>query len=442
MRRIVKALFLSMLFLLLVYAPKSASAAVRNITLNDVDEDTICVNVGDSGQFIVDPAKTLNSNWKFLGSMIGDMQIVSFSYGTNAAADTLTVAANGAYQAFKTGKVSIMVSGYNQAGDCVYYNVYTVYIAPDMTNVTLQKASYKAYKSTQYQSTIQFKDALIGLKEWDQSVADQTFLVQSSNTGMSVNCYLDKTNIVIEPSGTGTTRLTITLANKTFTVDVTVVQISLKESSSLLLVKGSKKTMHVQGISKGITWKSSNAKVVSVTSKGTLKAKKAGNAVITANVSGGKLGCVVSVVTKKRKQVINRAVKIGKTCTYSQAKRMQKGFYDCSSLVWRSYQIEKKTFGMKNYAPVAADVAKWCASHNKIVKTNKATNIQKMKYKPGALMFETGTNNGRYKGIYHVEMFIGYCFDGFDANGKAIVGTKWANRPDHYYGDGDLWANL
>ena len=439
MKKIVKAFMVSMLFVLLVYAPKSASAAVRNITLNDTDDEQICLNVGDSGQFLMNTVQSPISSWFFSGILPEDTQIASYSYGTNAAADTFTVTEEGNYQAYKTGKVSVRVSGYNQSGICVYYNVYYLYIAPDMTNVSLQKTSYTAYKSTQSESSLRFTDPLVGLTE---SVSEDVFSVQSSNSKMSVSCSLDGKNIVIIPYGTGTTKLTITLANKTFTINITVIKISLKESSSFLLVKGANKTMHVQGVSKGIKWRSSNTKVVSVTSKGKLKAKKPGNAIITASISGGKLGCVVSVVTKKRKQVINQAVKIGKTCTYSQAKRMQKGFYDCSSLVWRAYRIENKTFGMKNYAPVAADVAKWCASHNKIVKTDKNTNIQKMKYKPGALMFETGAGNGRYKGIYHVEMFIGYRFDGFDSNGKAVVGTKWANRPDNYYGTGDLWANL
>ena len=41
-------------------------------------------------------------------------------------------------------------------------------------------------------------------------------------------------------------------------------------------------------------------------------------------------------------------------------------------------------------------------------------------------MFETGQKNGRYKGIYHVEMITGYIFYGFDGNGKAELGIQWA----------------
>lgn len=47
-----------------------------------------------------------------------------------------------------------------------------------------------------------------------------------------------------------------------------------------------------------------------------------------------------------------------------------------------------------------------------------------MKSRPGDLLFGTGANNGRYKGIYHVEMFVGYACYGFQGN-KPILTTKW-----------------
>ena len=56
-------------------------------------------------------------------------------------------------------------------------------------------------------------------------------------------------------------------------------------------------------------------------------------------------------------------------------------------------------------------------------------------------MFETGAKNGRYKGIYHVEMFAGYECTGFTDKGKPIVSTLWANRPaNYYYGAGCVMA--
>ena len=63
-------------------------------------------------------------------------------------------------------------------------------------------------------------------------------------------------------------------------------------------------------------------------------------------------------------------------------------------------------------------------------------NAVNLKFKAGDLMFETGASNGRYKGIYHVEMIIGYEFYGWDEKNNPIVAVKWANRPDGHYGYG------
>ncbi len=118
----------------------------------------------------------------------------------------------------------------------------------------------------------------------------------------------------------------------------------------------------------------------------------------------------------------------------SQPKRMQEKFYDCSSLVWKSYHKNGVNFGMAYYAPVAADMGKWCAQHKKLVSGGLSqANIQNMKLNPGDVMFETGQKNGRYKGIYHVEMITGYIFYGFDRNGKAELGIQWAAGDEKYY---------
>jgi cell wall-associated NlpC family hydrolase len=179
--------------------------------------------------------------------------------------------------------------------------------------------------------------------------------------------------------------------------------------------------------------------VAKVSSNGTVKCRKKGNAVITATIGGKKVGCAVSVVSAKMLKVIKRAEKIGSTWTYSQPKRMQSGYYDCSSLVWKAYSLMGKKFGLANYAPVAADLAKWCKQHGKsLTKSYTSKDIQKMRFNPGDLMFETGSNNGRYKGIYHVEMFVGYRVYSYSKNGTPQLVERWAARPDNYY-EGGGW---
>ena len=56
-----------------------------------------------------------------------------------------------------------------------------------------------------------------------------------------------------------------------------------------------KQTLKVTGTSKKITWSSSNKKIASVSSKGVVKALKAGKATITAKVGGKQLKCKVTV---------------------------------------------------------------------------------------------------------------------------------------------------
>ena len=64
----------------------------------------------------------------------------------------------------------------------------------------------------------------------------------------------------------------------------------------------------------------------------------------------------------------------------SQPKRMQEKFYDCSSLVWKSYHKNGVNFGMAYYAPVAADMGKWCVQYKKLVSGGLSqANIQNMK---------------------------------------------------------------
>ena len=64
--------------------------------------------------------------------------------------------------------------------------------------------------------------------------------------------------------------------------------------------------------------------------------------------------------------------------------------------------------------------------------------IQKMKFRAGDLIFKPGAKNGRYKGVYHVEMFTGYRVTGFTSKGKPVLSTEWANRTTGYDAYGSI----
>ena len=174
--------------------------------------------------------------------------------------------------------------------------------------------------------------------------------------------------------------------------------------------------------------------MATVSSKGVVKGKKIGNTLIYTKLGDGYLGCAVSVVSKKMNTIIKKAYSIKKG-KYSQAKRMQKGYYDCSSLVWRAYKKGKVKLVTKYYAPVAADIAKHYVKYKKrrIKGGYSKKNVAKMKLRPGDLFFCEGYKNGRYRGIYHVEMLTGYRCLGISPDGKATIVARWATVPDDYY---------
>ena len=81
-------------------------------------------------------------------------------------------------------------------------------------------------------------------------------------------------------------------------VKVSAATIKLNKKKATL-VKGQKFNLRISGTVKKVTWKSSNKKVASVSSKGMVTARKTGNATITATIGKKKLKCSVKVVQPK-----------------------------------------------------------------------------------------------------------------------------------------------
>lgn len=133
----------------------------------------------------------------------------------------------------------------------------------------------------------------------------------SSNSRVGVDADLDKNVLTITPYSVGKTTVTVSINDQQIcklTINTILVQMST--NSALLAIKETKQ-LSVKGAPAVATkWSSTNPKVVTVSSKGLVRAKSSGNAVIKAKI--------------------------------------------------------------------------------------------------GDNMFRTGDNNGRYKGIYHVEMIVGY----------------------------------
>lgn len=383
-----------------------------------VDEEDLYFP-GDSGKI------TAKSSYYF--EEIAKVEFVSTD------SNIVSVDAEGNYLVKSTGFATIHVTGWDKDGDVILRGGHSFLVGGDMSQTTLSKNSIQAYLFGQSYETDETDEIVIPLKN-APDLKYCSFSLVSSTNGDWVNSRLDKEQkaIVITTLRSGKTTLTFRINGKEFTVTIHVSEVTMKKNSALLKYK-EKTTLKIKGYSGKIKWVSTNKKVATVSSKGAIKAKKkTGNTVVYAQIGEHRLGCAVSVVSSKMKKVINRAKKIYKTCKYSQPLRMSSKYYDCSSLVWKSYRLMGKTLGNRNYAPVAADIAKWCAGKKKMVKGGVSEkNITKMKLRPGDLVFQTGAKNGRYKGIYHVEMFVGYRCYGFSGNTPMLM-PCWAARYDGY----------
>lgn len=325
-------------------------------------------------------------------------------------------------------------SNYGESSEYLLFTAYyDVSVCPNLSGVTVNKTSQTGYTVSEWSRptyTFHLKSSEVLTEDWDLVRLSCT----SSNSRIGVSADLTNNILSITPYATGKTTVTVYINDKKICrLNINTILLQISTNSALLTTKQTKQ-LNIKG-SKNlpIKWSSSNASVVSVSSKGLVKAKKTGNAVIKAKVGGQLLGCAVSVVTPGKKSAINTGIYIARTCTYSQPYRMQSKYYDCSSLVWKAYHKNGANFGNAYYAPVAAEICRWCTQKKKLVKGGLSQkNINNMKLNAGDLMFRTGENNGRYRGIYHVEMITGYTCVGFDYRGKPILRLKYAARSDGY----------
>ena len=105
-------------------------------------------------------------------------------------------------------------------------------------------------------------------------------------------------------------------------------KVALNKKSVVMVVKD-KYTLKLKGTSRKPKWSVSNKKVVSVSSKGRLTAKKAGKAIVTAKMKGKKYKCKVTV---KKSPVISK-----KSATLAKGKTLTlKLKYTVSTPSWKS----------------------------------------------------------------------------------------------------------
>lgn len=227
--------------------------------------------------------------------------------------------------------------------------------------------------------------------------------------------------------------ITFTIEGKTFVIPVKVKVVELS-SYGCLLEKRHIKKLRVKGCSEKIVWKSFDSKIASVSKNGVVKGKKIGNVLISAKLGDQYVGCVVSVTTAQIKKVCARASYMGKNWKYSQAKRGQTGYYDCSSLVWKAYKpYTKINFGSAAYPGTTKTESAWCRDHGKLLKGGFSwKKLKQMKFNPGDIVFKSEDSSHPYATTYHVEMLTGYVCYRFDKNGEPWIEPLWATRDSDY----------
>ncbi len=430
-RKFKRILMIFAVFACALWSGRAARAMAADVCVTVGSTAEISVNIGDTGRILPSAENLTDAFGQPVTVARWEYEDYDDEWG-DGEGDIIRVDELGNYTAVSTGIVTYAVYGYAPDGTIAFTGYCRFTVTLDMANVTLAADRLTGYITGDgiYSGEIAI-DSQVVLTE-DNS----TIQYASDDSEMDISCRIENNKLLVSAYSEGSASVTVTINGKSFAIHIKVAKVEMSKTG-LTTAKGKKVALKIKGTGDKASWSSSNPSVARVSGNGLVRCKKVGNAVITAKLGDVKLGCAVSVVSSGLLKTVNTAKKIGANWKYSQPKRMQKGYYDCSSLVWKSYKKIKKTFGSKSYAPVAADIAKWCAKHKKAV-TNSYTwkHVQEMKLRPGDLLFKTGENNGRYKGIYHVEMFVGYSVSYFDQSGKPVLSEMWAARPAGYGGGG------
>lgn len=210
----------------------------------------------------------------------------------------------------------------------------------------------------------------------------------------------------IKGKASGRTYVQAVVGSQVVTADVQVTNPYLAKNSGTVAQKRTSK-IPIKGLSAdskvSVSVNSSRAKAYIQNGQLVIYPKKQGTTNFYVTADGKKKTYKATVTSYQAVKAIAKAKK-AKGCRYSQARRMRKGYYDCSSLIWRCYKPYGVHFGSRSYAPVAASEAKYMKRHKKVISYKR---VKAKKLLPGDVIFYSYTRNGRYRNISHVALYIG-----------------------------------
>lgn len=194
-------------------------------------------------------------------------------------------------------------------------------------------------------------------------------------------------------------------------------KVKLNKTKATVYV-GKSTQLKVTGTTKKVTWKSSNKKVATVTSKGKVAAKKKGTATITATVSGKKYTCKITV-----KEIALKSISLNKTSL-----TLDKG---------NKYKLTVK------YNPSNTTVSKnvtWSSSNSSVVTVDKVGNISASSAGTATITAKVGTKKAKCVVTVknsiedNINKLKSYISSYGDVNGNGDKYIKWTdNETDGMY---------
>lgn len=390
-----------------------------SVTAHSFNSAKIYVSVDDSKKVevaqvnVAAPAFSAESQTRAVGALAYTPEITGYTpfEGDEAikweiADETVVAATNGGIMAMTTGETDVTAVIKPEKGDAVKITT----------------------KITATDPVVSENDIVIATDVTKNITIDglcETSVVEWNIGISSEGCAYFKKEGKLYASSVGEDIVTINVDGKDIDFYITVTD-PYYDEESITTYKGASDEIIIEGIDESIstvTFKSKKKAVADVDEYGAIEAKKVGSTVIVANADGRKIEIPVEVASLKGYKAAQKAISISNTKTrYSQAKRMSKGYYDCSSLIWRIYSQYDVYFGVSaGWAPTAAEIAKWCTNNGKKI-YDKAVSSDKLL--PGDLVFFSYAKNGRYKNISHVEMYTGQDMD--------VSASSSNNRVIHY----------
>ena len=304
-------------------------------------------------------------------------------------------------KAVNEGKVNITAKvTYKNKNVVTYTN--TIYVSNPETEVQ-KLIVYGTALGNERQQYISFK----GLGE--HSTITWT---NSNKKCATLTTYEKKAAVLGTKPGTGT--ITANVDGKVFNIKYTVVNPTVNNLKAVIK-KGEKVQFPILGDTGTVPeFTSRNESVATVSGDGIVKGVNSGVTYVDVKIGNIHKSYRIEVYAKGMYKIVNRAMYIVNHWKYSQPKRMRKGYYDCSALVWKGYKSYKhynKKLGSGSYAKTAASLFDYLKEKNQIVYYG-FIDIDDMK--PGDLIFYGDYNAavkystpGRTLNIYHVSMYAG-----------------------------------